>query len=148
VIQGAGPPSGEQSPESRLEGVRILVVDDDFRNIFAMTAMLERSQAVVIAAESGAAAIATLDDQHHAIDIVLMDIMMPIMDGYETIRALRTRDHLQDIPIIAVTGRVIPGERGRCLDAGANDYIPKPVEVVDLFLALTPWLPARASSAA
>jgi CheY-like chemotaxis protein len=130
-----------------MAGVKILVVDDDFRNIFAMTALLERGKAVVAVAETGLEAIELLESTPD-VDIVLMDIMMPVMDGYDTMRAIREIDRLKDLPIIAVTGKASPGERGRCLDAGANDYIPKPVDSADLLAALRPWLPTRDSSAA
>ena len=123
-----------------LKGTRVLVVDDDFRNLFALTALLERSQANVITAESGADALALLVDGSGAVDIVLMDIMMPVMDGYETIRAIRSLDGLGDLPIIAVTGKVVSGERERCIAAGANDYVPKPVDTTELLAALEPWL--------
>ena len=76
------------------------------------------------------------------IDIVLMDIMMPVMDGYETIRAIRAIDRFKTLPVIAVTGKAMAGERQRCLDAGANDYVPKPVDTAELLAALRPWLPA------
>ena len=116
-----------------------LVVDDDFRNIFAITALLERGHARVVSAESGADAIATLEEMPD-IDIVLMDIMMPGMDGYATMQAIRRlRSIAQELPIIAVTGKVVPGERKRCIDAGANDYVPKPVDTAEL-LALMRWL--------
>ena len=121
-----------------IEGLKILVVDDAFRNIFAMTALLERKRADVIVAESGADALATLA-RIPDIDIVLMDIMMPVMDGYETIRVIRAMDRFKSLPIIAVTGKAGAGERQRCIDAGANDYIPKPVESAKLFAALAPW---------
>ena len=91
--------------DSAIDGVKILVVDDDFRNIFALTALLERGHADVTVAESGAEAIATLE-RTPDIDIVLMDIMMPVMDGYDTIRAIRTIDRFKTLPIIAVTGKV------------------------------------------
>ena len=123
-----------------LEGLKILVVDDDFRNIFAMTAVLERGHAIVTVAESGAEAIATLE-RTPDIDIVLMDIMMPVMDGYDTIRAIRRISRFEVLPIVAVTGKAAAGERQRCLDAGADDYIPKPVDTGVLLAALTPWLP-------
>lgn len=123
-----------------LEGTRVLVVDDDFRNLFALTALLERSRANVLTAESGHDALALLVDGGGAVDIVLMDIMMPIMDGYETIRAIRGLDGLGDLPIIAVTGKVVSGERERCIAAGANDYVPKPVDANELMTALEPWL--------
>ncbi|CAM3315493.1 ATP-binding protein [Halomonas lysinitropha] len=123
-----------------LKGTRVLVVDDDFRNLFALTALLERSRAKVLTAESGADALALLVDDGGAVDIVLMDIMMPVMDGYETIRAIRSLEGLRDLPIIAVTGKVVSGERERCIAAGANDYVPKPVDTNELLRALEPWL--------
>jgi CheY-like chemotaxis protein len=133
--------------DSPIEGVKILVVDDDFRNIFAMTALLERGRAEVTVAESGAEAIAMLE-RLPDIDIVLMDIMMPVMDGYDTIRAIRRIDRFVSLPIIAVTGKSASGERQRCLDAGANEYVPKPVDTAELLAALRPWLPTPAQPAA
>jgi CheY-like chemotaxis protein len=129
------------------EGLRVLVVDDDFRNVFAMTALLERGGAAVTAAESGPGAIAALE-RTPDIDIVLMDIMMPGMDGYAVIRAVRALEPFESIPIIAVTGKVVVGERERCIDAGANDYVPKPVNTAELLAAIGPWLPATAQPAA
>jgi signal transduction histidine kinase/HAMP domain-containing protein len=126
--------------ETTLTGKKILVVDDDFRNLFAMTALLERGHATVVLAENGTEALATLEAQPD-IDIVLMDIMMPVMDGYATMRAIRAIEQFASLPIIAVTGKVVMGERQRCLDAGANDYVRKPVETAELIVALTPWLP-------
>jgi CheY-like chemotaxis protein len=130
-----------------MDGVKILVVDDDFRNIFAMTALLERGKAVVAVAETGVEAIEVLEATPD-VAIVLMDIMMPVMDGYDTMRAIRKIERFKDLPIIAVTGKASAGERERCLDAGANDYIPKPVDSGELLLALRPWLPTPDSSAA
>jgi CheY-like chemotaxis protein/HAMP domain-containing protein len=123
-----------------LAGLKILVVDDDYRNIFAMTAVLERGQAIVSVAESGAEAIAALELAPDT-DIVLMDIMMPVMDGYDTIRAIRKISGFEVLPIVAVTGKSATGERQRCLDSGADDYIPKPVDTGELLAALAPWLP-------
>jgi CheY-like chemotaxis protein len=77
-----------------------------------------------------------------------MDIMMPVMDGYATIRAIREFGHLKSLPIIAVTGKVMPGERQRCIDAGANDFVPKPIDTAELLAVLRPWLPIRAAPAA
>ena len=122
-----------------LKGTKILVVDDDFRNLFALTALLERAQAEVTAAESGPEALELLAGNKRT-DIVLMDIMMPVMDGYATIRAIRQDDRHKDLPVIAVTGKVVPGERRRCLDAGASDYVPKPVNAADLLTAMNPWV--------
>ena len=117
-------------------------MDDDFRNIFAMTALLERGRAKIVVAESGAEAIAALGSTPD-IDIILMDIMMPVMDGYEAIRTIRAMDRFATIPIIAVTGKSAAGERQRCLDAGADEYVPKPVSTADLLAALEPWLLSR-----
>ncbi|MCW2527271.1 MAG: two-component hybrid sensor and regulator [Pseudonocardiales bacterium] len=127
---------------SVLDGARILVVDDDIRNIFAMTALLERGKAEVLVAESGAEAIAVIASGVD-IDIVLMDIMMPVMDGYEAIRNIRAESALGSPSIIAVTGKSAAGERQRCLDAGADDYVTKPIDTDDLIAVMTPWLPSR-----
>ncbi|MFN2506580.1 MAG: response regulator [Acidimicrobiales bacterium] len=129
------------------QGMKVLVVDDDYRNVFAMTALLERGGIKVIAAESGQDALGVLD-RVPDVDIVLMDIMMPVMDGYATIRAIRAIDRLAKLPIIAVTGKVMAGERQRCLDAGADGYVPKPVDTADILAALTPWLKTVAASTA
>jgi CheY-like chemotaxis protein len=126
-----------------MDGIRVLVVDDDFRNIFALTALLERAHAEVSSAESGPDGIVALE-RSAGIDIVLMDIMMPGMDGYTAIRTIRALEQFKSIPIIAVTGKVVSGERERCLDAGANDYVPKPVNNAELLAAIGPWLPGVA----
>jgi hypothetical protein len=128
--------------EQMLKGRKVLVVDDDFRNIFAMTALLERANAVVTPAESGAEALAALQ-RIPDMDIVLMDIMMPVMDGYDTMRAIRQLSGFDGLPIVAITGKAAAGERQRCVDAGADDYIPKPVNTGELLAALKPWLPVR-----
>jgi CheY-like chemotaxis protein len=123
----------------------VLVVDDDFRNIFALTALLERGKVNVVSADGGVAAL-TILDQNTDIDLVLMDIMMPVMNGYETIAEMRKRPRSAEMPIIAVTGKVIGGERQRCLDAGASDYIPKPVDTAELLTALGKWFPDRSNA--
>ncbi len=141
---GAPDPSAGR-PVASMLGTKILVVDDDFRNIFAMSALLERSHAEVVVAESGAEALAALEADP-TIDAVLMDIMMPVMDGYETIRAIRRNDALATLPIVAVTGKVMAGERRRCTEAGADDYVAKPVEATALLAAVVSLLPAASSS--
>ena len=120
-------------------GSTVLVVDDDFRNIFAMTALLERGGMTVLTADSGEVALEVLRTTSD-IDLVLMDIMMPGMDGYETMEAIRLGLGLRDLPIVAVTGKVVGGEREHCIAAGASDYIPKPVSTIELMTALNKWL--------
>jgi signal transduction histidine kinase/HAMP domain-containing protein/ActR/RegA family two-component response regulator len=128
-------------------GTKVMIVDDDFRNIFALTALLERGKLTVVSAESGEAAL-TLLDEDGDVDIVLLDIMMPVMNGYETMAAIRMRPACGRIPIIAVTAKVNAGERERCMAAGASDYIPKPVDTAELLTALDPWFPANRALAA
>jgi signal transduction histidine kinase/CheY-like chemotaxis protein/HAMP domain-containing protein len=130
----------------RLAGTRVLIVDDDMRNIFSLTALLERAEAEVVYSESGFTALQILDD-HNDFDVILMDVMMPIMDGYETIRAIRRQERFVGLPILAVTGKVVDGERERCIAAGADDYLPKPVTVDTLIAAMVPWLRPGAGAA-
>lgn len=118
-----------------LAGMTVLVVDDDYRNIFATTTMLQRGKVNVLSAESGEDAIAILE-QTPGIDLVLMDIMMPVMDGYAAMRAMRKLPAGADIAIVALTAKVGPGERERCMKAGATGYVPKPVESSTDFLAV------------
>jgi CheY-like chemotaxis protein len=127
------------------DGVKVFLVDDEFRNIFAMKALLERGAAVVTFAENGEDAIRQLKAGHE-VDIILMDIMMPGLDGYETTREIRKLDSCKDLPIIAVTARVMVGERERCIAAGANDYVPKPVDTSELVATISPWLPMLVSA--
>jgi CheY-like chemotaxis protein len=127
--------------ETRFAGMKILVVDDDNRNSFAMTALLEKAEAVVVTANNGLLALLMLE-RNPDIDVILMDIMMPSMDGYTTIRAIRSIDRFRFLPIIAISAKVLTGERERCIDAGADDYVPKPVTVVSFFETLTRWAPA------
>jgi CheY-like chemotaxis protein/nitrogen-specific signal transduction histidine kinase len=128
------------------EGASVLIVDDDFRNIFALTALLERGHARVAIAEGGKEALAVLAVEP-SIDIVLMDIMMPGMDGYQTMQAIRAVERFQSLPIVAVTGKVVTGERRRCIEAGANAYLPKPVTSTELIAAISPWLTATSEAA-
>ena len=125
----------EERSTGQAAGTTVLIVDDDFRNIFALTALLERGSIDVVAAESGAGGARRSSTSGTDIDIVLMDIMMPVMNGYETMEAIRRRPGCAELPIIAVTGKVVGGERERCLAAGASDYIPKPVDSAELLAA-------------
>jgi len=125
--------------EGVLEGKRVLIVDDDIRNIFAMTSVLERFGMHVLSAENGKDAIETLV-QTPDVDVVLMDIMLPTMDGYATIRAIREIDAFQELPIVAVTAKAMKGDREKCIAAGASDYVSKPVDVEQLRSVLRLWL--------
>ena len=150
AVPPAPEPIAEPEPEQPtadlpFEGAKVLVVDDDFRNVFALTALLERGYADVTVAESGVDALAALERQPD-MDIVLMDIMMPGMDGYTAIRAIRALDRFKTLPIIAVSGKAVLGESQRCIDAGANDYVPKPVDTSELLAAISRWLPATAGA--
>jgi HAMP domain-containing protein/signal transduction histidine kinase/CheY-like chemotaxis protein len=118
-----------------LTGRTVLVVDDDVRNIFALTTFLERSDMKVVYAESGRDGIARLQDSPE-IDAVLMDVMMPEMDGYETMRAIRAIPTFGTLPIIAVTAKAMKGDREKCIEAGATDYIAKPVDMDQLLSLL------------
>ena len=109
----------------------MLVVDDDVRNVYALTALLERHGVQVIAAESGDQAIASVSEDP-TIEAVLLDVMMPDKDGYETLREIRALPRREGLPIIAVTARAMKGDRERCLKAGATDYVAKPVDTVEL----------------
>jgi HAMP domain-containing protein/CheY-like chemotaxis protein/signal transduction histidine kinase len=122
-----------------LEGKKVLLVDDDVRNIFAMTSVLERFKMEVVSAETGRDALAMLQ-QDDNIDIVLMDIMLPGMDGYETIGAIRQIAEFEDLPVIAVTAKAMKGDREKCLAAGASDYISKPVDADQLRSIMALWL--------
>ncbi len=122
-----------------LEGKRVLIVDDDVRNIFALTSMLERYKMKTLYAENGKQALEILKKED-GMDIVLMDIMMPDMDGYETMREVRKINRYRDLPIIALTAKAMKEDREKCILAGASDYIPKPVEIEHLLSLLRVWL--------
>jgi CheY-like chemotaxis protein len=117
-----------------LAGSKVLIIDDDIRNIYSLTSVLETYGIEVLHAERGREGIALLE-QWPDIDVALIDIMMPEMDGYETIRTIRQRASLADLPIISVTAKAMKGDRQKCLAAGASDYIAKPVDL-DLLMAL------------
>jgi CheY-like chemotaxis protein len=125
--------------ESTFEGKRILVVDDDVRNIFSITSVLESYGMEVLFAENGKDAIRVLEE-NPGVDLILMDVMMPEMDGYETTRAIREMDRFRALPIIAVTAKAMKGDREKTLAAGASDYITKPVDTEQLMSLMRVWL--------
>ncbi len=124
-----------------LTGKKVLVVDDDMRNIFALTSVLENQGLTVSFAENGRAAIEALKKDPE-VDVVLMDIMMPEMDGYETMRAIRQDLRLSRLPIIAVTAKALKDDREKCMAAGASDYLPKPVDTDKLIELIRLWVNA------
>ncbi len=117
----------------------VLLVDDDTRNIFALSSVLERRGMEVLTATTGSEALAVLSSRAD-VAIVLMDIMMPGMDGYETIRAIREKSEYRRLPILALTAKAMKGDREKCLEAGASDYLAKPVNTEQLLSALRMWL--------
>jgi len=114
-------------------------VDDDIRNIFAITSVLERQRMDVISAETGNEAIQKLETIP-GVDVVLMDIMMPDMDGYDTMRTIRRNGRFKDLPIIAVTAKAMKGDREKTIQAGAWDYLAKPVDTEQMLSVLRSWL--------
>jgi HAMP domain-containing protein/signal transduction histidine kinase/CheY-like chemotaxis protein len=123
-----------------LAGKKVLIVDDDMRNIFALATVLEEHAMGTISADNGREAIRLLQTEP-GIDIVLMDIMMPDLDGLETIRLIRSDDRLREMPIVAVTAKAMKGDREKCIEAGAWDYLAKPVDTEQLLAVLRNWLP-------
>jgi len=122
-----------------LHGRKVLVVDDDVRNIFALNSVLERHKMDVVSATTGQDAINLLE-QSDDIALVLMDVMMPEMDGYETMRRIRSMADFRRLPIIALTAKAMKGDREKCLEAGASDYVAKPVNTEQLLSLVRMWL--------
>jgi CheY-like chemotaxis protein len=125
--------------DDALIGKKVLVVDDDVRNIFALSSVLERRGMVVLTAGTGREAIGTLESTP-GIAIVLMDIMMPEMDGYETMQVMRQNPDFRRLPIVALTAKAMKGDREKCLEAGASEYLAKPVNTEQLLSTLRMWL--------
>jgi len=124
--------------DEALVGKKVLVVDDDVRNIFALSSVLERRGMTVLTAGTGREAIATLESTPD-VAIVLMDIMMPEMDGYETMQVIRQNPSFRRLPIVALTAKAMKGDREKCLEAGASEYLAKPVNTEQLLSALRMW---------
>ncbi|MFY9978672.1 MAG: response regulator, partial [Candidatus Sulfotelmatobacter sp.] len=125
--------------DDALVGKKVLIVDDDVRNIFALSSVIERRGMTVITAGTGREAISKLESTPD-VAIVLMDIMMPEMDGYETMQVIRQNDSFRRLPIIALTAKAMKGDREKCLEAGASEYLAKPVNTEQLLSSLRMWL--------
>jgi CheY-like chemotaxis protein len=139
-------PLSESENAADLTGRKILVVDDDIRNLFAVTTLLEHRGARVVPARSGKEALDALDHDV-GIEMVLMDVMMPEMDGYAATREIRKRERIRHLPVIALTAKAMPGDRDKTIEAGCNDFVPKPVEPNRLLDTMLRWLPPRATGA-
>jgi CheY-like chemotaxis protein len=125
--------------ERMFEGKRVLIVDDDMRNLFALSSSLSAKGMRTLKAADGIKALDMLE-QHPDVDLVLMDIMMPEMDGYEAMRTLRSDSRFEGLPVIALTAKAMQDDRRKCLEAGANDYLSKPIDLDRLFSMMRVWL--------
>jgi CheY-like chemotaxis protein len=125
----------ERHDDAPVQGRKVLIIDDDVRNIFSLTSALEQQGMEVVFSENGREGIEKLKSTPD-IDVVLVDIMMPEMDGYETMQEIRKLPQYADLPLIAVTAKAMKGDREKCLDAGANDYVSKPVDIDQLLAVL------------
>lgn len=123
----------------KLKNKAVLVVDDDERNRYALSSYLDMMEMKVFTANDGAAAMNFLKSGNN-IDLILLDIMMPVMDGYEMLKILREDKALRDIPVIAVTARAMKGDDAKCMEAGASDYIPKPIDLKKFISIMAKWL--------
>jgi len=142
--------AGDKAPagadgDDVLSGARILIVDDDARSVFALTGVFERYGAEVLYAENGRAGIESLE-RNEDVSLVLMDVMMPELDGNATMRAIRQMPQFADLPIIALTAKAMKGDREKSIRAGASDYFPKPVETDHLLQLMRHWLSMRRST--
>ena len=125
--------------KKKLKNKRVLIVDDDERNRYALSSYLDMLEMKVITANDGESALNILRSGK-TIDLILLDIMMPVMDGYEMLRLLRNDASLKDIPVIAVTARAMKGDDLKCLEAGATDYIAKPIDLKNFLSIMNKWL--------
>jgi CheY-like chemotaxis protein len=130
--------TGVPTPGNDLTGITILIIDDDVRNIFALSSALEAQGAAIVYAQDGRCGLEALE-HNDAVDVILMDIMMPHMDGYETMAAVRKNPRYEGVPIIAITANALKEDRQRCVDAGANDYLAKPVDLAALVECVRRW---------
>ena len=129
----------QHDPDRALQNRTVLLVDDDLRNTFALSKLLKKHGMNVVIADNGQMALDKLKTEK-AIELIIMDIMMPVMDGYQAMREIRRQVAWRQLPIIALTARAMPEEQERCMEAGANDYLVKPVDIERLLTLLRVWL--------
>ncbi|MCP9963527.1 response regulator [Streptomyces somaliensis] len=139
-------PAPLKDVDGELRGRTVLVVDDDARNLYALSGILELHGVRVLHAENGRRSIEALQE-HPEIDLVLMDVMMPEMDGYAATAEIRRMPEYTDLPVIAVTAKAMPGDREKSIMAGASDYVTKPVDAHDLIARVRHWMRVRAGGA-
>jgi len=139
TIQTQNKSKGLSTIEKALKDKTILITDDDMRNIFALSSALQLYDINIVIANNGREALERLAENEQ-IDLVLMDIMMPEMDGYEAMKAIRSEKRFSKLPIIALTAKAMKNDREKCIEAGANDYISKPVDMDKLLSMLRVWL--------
>ena len=125
----------QHNPDKVLEGRTLLITDDDLRNTFALSKLLKKHGMNIVIADNGQMALEKLRE-NQSIELVIMDIMMPVMDGYEAMREIRALRSFKEVPIIALTARAMPEEQEKCMAAGANDYLTKPVDIERLLTLL------------
>ncbi|MCG1023188.1 ATP-binding protein [Sutcliffiella horikoshii] len=132
-------PVEEQDISNILKGKTVVVVDDDHRNVYALNNALNKEDMNILTAENGLQCLDILHENEH-VDIILMDIMMPVMDGYKAIKTIRNLEKHKDVPIIALTAKAMKGDREKCLEVGASDYISKPLKLDQLLSAMRVWV--------
>jgi CheY-like chemotaxis protein len=125
--------------DERLRGAKVLIVDDDMRTMFAMAKLLAGHGINPLKAANGQQALVVLAEQPD-VDLVLLDMMMPVLDGYETVRQIRAQEHLRHLPVIALTAKAMKEDRQKCIEAGASDYLTKPVDQDRLLSLMRVWL--------
>ncbi len=134
------PAAKPQAGDAVLKGRKILLVDDDLRNTFALSKALQKYELDIVLADNGELALEQLDEDPNGIELVLMDIMMPVMDGYEATQRIREQERFQSLPVIALTAKAMVEDRDKCIAAGASDYLTKPVEIDKLVAMMRVWL--------
>lgn len=133
-------PQPQETPATRrLDGVTVLIIDDDVRNVFALTSALELHGMTVLYSDNGVDGVRQLAE-HPEVDIVLMDAMMPDQDGYETTAQIRRNHRFADLPVVFLTAKAMPGDRESALAAGGSDYITKPVDLDELIGLMASWI--------